>query len=100
PRFDHQVVGRHDLLQRVEAHALEAVAKVMRKIDEHPAALHAVKRHVLEPEMMREARVPNTVAARVRTRTHEVDARAIAVVVDGLFHTITVSVELRTHVRE
>jgi hypothetical protein len=41
-----------------------------------------------------------TVAARVALRPDEVDARAVAVVVDGLLRTVAVGVELRADVRE
>ena len=50
--------------------------------------------------MVREARVPGAVAARVGARPDEVDAGAVAVVVDGLGDAVAVGVELRAHVRE
>ncbi len=70
------------------------------EVDEHAASLHAVERHVLEPEVVREARVPRAVTAGIGARSDEVDPAAVTVVVDGLDDTVAVGVELRTHVRE
>ena len=47
----------------VDAAAL--VAEVVREVDEHAAALHAVERHVLQAEVVREAAVVAAVAGRV-----------------------------------
>ena len=70
------------------------------EVDEHAASLHAVERHVLEPEVVREARVPGAVAAGIVARPDEVDPGAVAVVVDGLGDAVAVGVELGAHVRE
>ena len=78
-----------------ELDRLRVVPEVVREVDEHAAALHAVERHVLEPEVVREARVPGAVAARIVARTDEVGAGAVAVVVDGLGDAVAVGVELR-----
>ena len=43
--------------------AAPLVAEVVREVDEHAAALHAVERHVLEAEVVREAAVVAAVAA-------------------------------------
>ena len=64
-RLDHHVVGRHDLLERLAVDAAPVVAEVVREVDEHAAPLHAVERHVLEAEVMREAAVAAAVAAGV-----------------------------------
>ena len=80
--------------------ALRVVPEVVHEVDEHAASLHAVERHVLEAEVVREARVPGAVAAGVVARPDEVDAGAVAVVVDGLGHAVAVGVELGAHVRE
>ena len=98
--FHDHVVGRHDLLELRELDRLRLVAEVVREVDEHAATLHAVERHVLEPEVVREAPVPGAVAARVVARSDEVDTGAVAVVVDGLGHPVAVGVELAAHVRE
>ena len=59
-----------------------------------------MERHVLEAEVVREAEVPAAVAARVGLRSDEIDAGAVAVVVDGLVHAVAVGVELGADVRE
>ena len=82
--LDDDVVGRHDLLERRPVDAAPLVAEVVGQVDEHAAALHAVERHVLEAEVVREAAVAAAVARRVGLRADEVDAGAVAVVVDGL----------------
>ena len=73
--LDHDVVGRHDLLERRAVDAAELVAEVVRDVDEHAAALHAVERHVLQAEVVREARVVAAVACGVLLRPDEVDRR-------------------------
>ena len=65
-RLDDDVVGRHDLLERLAVDAAPVVAEVVGEVDEHAAALHAVERHVLEAEVVREAAVAAAVAARRR----------------------------------
>ena len=45
-----------------EVDAAPVVAEVVREVDEHAAALHAVERHVLEAEVVREAAVAAAVA--------------------------------------
>ena len=70
------------------------VPEVVREVDEHAAALHAVERHVLEAEVVREAAVAAAVARGVVLRADEVDAGAVAVVVDGLLDAVAVGVEL------
>ena len=53
------------------------VAEVVGEVDEHAAALHAVERHVLQPEVVGEGAVPAAVAARRRRAgpTRSVPAR-------------------------
>ena len=80
--------------------AAPVVAEVVREVDEHAAPLHAVERHVLQAEVVREAAVPAAVARGVGLRSDEVDAGAVAVVVDGLLDAVAVGVELGTDVRE
>ena len=99
-RLDDDVVGRHDLLERLAVDAAPLVAEVVREVDEHAAALHAVERHVLQAEVVREAAVVAAVARGVGLRSDEVDAGAVAVVVDGLLDAVAVGVELGADVRE
>ena len=98
--FDDDVVGRHDLLERRAVDAAELVAEVVRHVDEHAAALHALVRHVLQAEVVREAAVVAAVARRVLLRADEVDAGAVAVVEDGFLDAVAVGVELGARVRE
>ena len=100
--LDDDVVGRHDLLERRRGRPPRAVvAEVVREVDEHAAALHAVERHVLQAEVVREAaRARRRRRAASALRSDEVDAGAVAVVVDGLLDAVAVGVELGTDVRE
>src|ERR1700704_5335518 len=82
--LDAPVVGRHDLLERLELDGLGVMPEMVGEVDEHAASLHAVEGHVLEPEVVRETRVPGAVAAGVGARSDEVDPGAVAVVVDGV----------------
>ena len=59
-----------------------------------------MERHVLQPEMVREAPMVTAVAGRIHLRADEVDAAAVSVVVDGLFDAVTIGVELGTGVGE
>ena len=99
-RFHNHVVGRHDLLERRAVDTAKLVPEVMRKVDEHAATLHAMEGHVLQAEMLREARVVTAVACGIFLRPDEVVAGAVAVVVDGFLDTVAVGVELRARVRE
>ena len=76
------------------------VAEVVRQVDQHPPPLHAVPRHVLEAEMVREGAVRPSVAPGIGLGTDQVDAGAVAVVVDGLLDAVAVGVELGTDVGE
>ena len=84
----------------VAVDAAPLVAEVVGEVDEHAAALHAVAGHVLEAEVVREAAVVAAVARGVGLRSDEVDAGAVAVVVDGLLDAVAVGVELGADVRE
>ena len=99
-RLDDDVVRRHDLLERLAVDAAPVVAEVVGEVDEDAAALHAVEGHVLQAEVVREAAVLAAVARGVGLRSDEVDAGAVAVVVDGLLDPVAVGVELGTDVRE
>ena len=99
-RLDDDVVGRHDLLERLPVDAPPVVAEVVGQVDEDASALHAVEGHVLEAEVVREAEVPAAVARGVGLRPDEVDPGAVPVVVDGLVDPVAVGVELGTDVRE
>ena len=70
------------------------------QVDEHAAALHAVEGHVLEAEVVGEGAVAAAVARGVVARADEVDAGAVAVVVDGLLDPVAVGVELGADVGE
>ena len=83
-RLDDDVVGRHDLLERLAVDAAPVVAEVVGQVDEDASPLHAVEGHVLQAEVVREAAVVAAVARGVGLRSDEVDAGAVAVVVDGL----------------
>ena len=72
-RLHHDLVGRHDLLERLAVDAAEFVAEVMGDVDEHAAPLHAGERHVLQTEMLGEAEVAAAVAGGVFLRPDEVD---------------------------
>ncbi len=63
--LDDDVVGRHDLLERLQVDAAPVVAEVVGQVDEHAPALHAVERHVLEAEVVGEAAVLAAVAGGV-----------------------------------
>ena len=76
------------------------VTDVVVQVDEHPAALDAVIRHVFQAEMAGEAAVRSAVTGRVVLRADEVDAGPVAVVVDRLFDTIAVGVEFGADVRQ
>ena len=79
----------------VEVDAAPVVAEVVREVDEHAAALHAVERHVLEAEVAaRSSGGRRRRRRRRRLRPDEVDAGAVAVVVDGLLDAVAVGVEL------
>ena len=95
--FDHDVVGAQDVLQHRPVHADPVVAVVRMQVDQHAAALHAVERHVLETEVMRE-RAATT--RRVRGGPDQVDAGAVAVVIDRLLHAVAIGVELGADVGE
>ena len=99
-RLHDHVVGRHDLFEHLAVDAAEVVAEVIGHVDEHAASLHAVERHLFQTEMVREAEVAATVACRVFLRADEVDARAVSVVVNGLFDAVAVGVELGARVGE
>ena len=96
--LDDDIVGSHDLFELGAVDGLEVVTEVMRDVDEHAAPLHAVERHVFEAEVVRERNMRTAVAARVLLRTNEINAGAVAVVVDGFFDTVAVGVELGTDV--
>ena len=70
------------------------------EVDEDAAPLHAVERHVLETEVVREAEVSTAVTRSVGLGPDEVDAGAVAVVVDGFFDPVAVGIELPANVRE
>ena len=99
-RLDHDAVGRHDLLERRPVDPSPLVAEMVGQVDEHPPPLHAVPRHVLEPEVVGERPVRPAVAPGVGLGTDQVDAGAVAVVVHGLFDPVAVGVELGADVGE
>ncbi len=99
-RLDDDVVRGHDLPQRLEVDPTPFVSEVVREVDEHAPALHAVERHVLEAEVVREAAVAAAVAGGVVLRSDEVDPGAVPVVIDRLFDPVAVGVELGTDVGE
>ena len=76
------------------------MAQVVGEVDEDAAPLHAVERHVLHAEVVREAAVVAAVARGVGLRSHEVDAGAVPVVIDGLLDPVAVGVELGADVGE
>ena len=73
---------------------------MVREVDEDAATLHAVERHVLQAEVVREGAVVAAVARGVGLRSDEVHAGAVAVVIDGLLDAVAVGVELGADVRE
>ena len=96
----HHAVGRHDLLERGAVDPAPLVAEVVGQVDQHPPPLHAVERHVLEAQVVGEGAVRPPVAAGIGSGPDQVDAGAVAVVVDGLLDAVAVGVELGTDVGE
>ena len=99
-RLHDDAVRRHDLLECRPVDPAPVVTQMVGEVDEDPSALHAVERHVLHAEVVREGEVLAAVPRRVGLRSDEVDAGAVPVVVDGLLDPVAIGVELRADVGE
>ena len=105
PALDRHLVRLEDPHQRVVADGGALAAEVRVQVDHHRAALHAAGGHVLDAERARAAGgLRRHDVDRARTgrlaRPDDIDARAIAVVVDRLRHPVAVGVEQLADVRE
>ena len=92
--LDDDVVGRHNLLERLAVDPAPVVAQVMGQVDQDAPPLHALVRHVLQAEMAGETAMVPTVAGGIGLRPDQVYPGAVPVVVDRLFDPVAVGVEL------